>query len=248
MKRIESPKNPFAKQLKKLHTKKEREKSGTFLIEGWHLVEEAIVSKTGIVQLVISEDESFPAHWDVSGMEIIYASPEVMKSISDMESPQGVAAVCTIEEKQPVQFKKLLFIDGVQDPGNVGTLIRTADAAGLDGVILGKGSADLYNSKVLRSTQGSIFHLPVVRADLQDWIAKVRSNGMTIYGSSLKDASNYREMTAERPYALIVGNEGSGVTPELLAQTDQNLYIPISGKAESLNVTVAAGILLFHLK
>ncbi len=248
MKRIESPKNQLAKQLKKLHTKKEREKSGTFLIEGWHLVEEALESQTGILQLIISEEESFPAHWDVSGIDIIYASPDVMKAISDMETSQGIAAVCAIEEKPPEQFEKLLFIDGVQDPGNVGTLIRTADAAGLDGVVLGKGSADLYNSKVLRSTQGSLFHLPVIRGELHDWITKARSNGMAIYGSSLKDASDYREVNSGRPFALIAGSEGSGVSPELLAETDENLYIPISGKAESLNVTVAAGILLFHLR
>src|SRR5690606_21045198 len=115
-------------------------------------------------------------------------------------------------------------------------------------VIIGDGSVDVYNSKVLRSTQGSIFHIPIMKENLHETIARLKQNGVKVYGTSLKNAIDYKEATIGDSFALIVGNEGNGVHPELLEKTDQNLYIPIYGKSESLNVAVAAGILLYHLR
>lgn len=164
LKRIESVQNQKVKQWRKLHTKKERDASGTFLIEGMHLVEEAIKNKSDIKELILSEETAIPKHWDLDNLSIIYVTKEIMKAISETETPQGAAAVCIQKDSGSIStWKKVILIDALQDPGNLGTIIRTADAAGLDGVILGDGTVDPYNSKAVRSSQGSIFHIPVVR-------------------------------------------------------------------------------------
>ena len=138
--------------------------------------------------------------------------------------------------------------DHVQEPGNVGTLIRTADAAGFSGVILGEGSADIYSTKVLRSMQGSHFHLPVVSANLFEVIDQLKKEKVPVYGTELNPAAiTYTSIPESASVALILGNEGQGVQKELLTQTDQNVYIPLYGAAESLNVGVAGGILMYHI-
>ncbi|SFA39182.1 RNA methyltransferase, TrmH family [Parageobacillus thermantarcticus] len=250
MKRIESVKNPQVKQWKKLLMKKERDKTGLFLIEGFHLVEEALKSNISIVQLIIDEKKAIPATWDISGIPIAIVTEDVMKAISDTETPQGIAAVCEQFSYGDMDWAQanVLLIDAVQDPGNIGTMIRTADAAGIDAVILGKGCADLYNPKVIRATQGSLFHLPIIRGNLREWMEKLQAQNVTIYGTSLVNGEDYRCIQPPRSFALLVGNEGSGVSKPLLEMTAKNLYIPIYGQAESLNVAVAAGILLYHLR
>jgi TrmH family RNA methyltransferase len=144
--------------------------------------------------------------------------------------------------------EKLLLIDAVQDPGNIGTMIRTADAAGIDAVILGEGCADLYNPKVVRSTQGSLFHMPVIKGNLSEIIDELKQIGTPVYGTALEGASPFEEVEKSSRFALLVGNEGQGVSKELLEKTTKNLYIPIYGKSESLNVGIAAGILMYHLR
>jgi TrmH family RNA methyltransferase len=139
------------------------------------------------------------------------------------------------------------MIDAVQDPGNVGTMIRTADAAGIDAVILGKGTADAYNPKTVRSAQGSHFHIPILKGDLSDWLRAFKSQKIPVYGTSLKDSVTYNHVEPQSRFALIMGNEGSGLSQELLVKTDMNLKIPLLGQAESLNVAVATGILLYTL-
>ena len=249
MKRIESNKNPQIKQWKKLHTKKERDKTETFIIEGFHLVEEALKSDVIIRELIISETVDIPSSWNVDNLSITIVTEKIMKEISDTDTSQGIAAICEqYSARAEVNFTRLLLIDAVQDPGNLGTMIRTADAAGIDAVIIGEGSVDVYNSKVIRSTQGSIFHIPIVKGNLHDTIDQLKQNGTKVYGTSLKNAVDYKQAAAEESFAILVGNEGNGVNPELLVKTDQNLYIPIYGKSESLNVAVAAGILLYHLR
>jgi TrmH family RNA methyltransferase len=250
MKRIESKQNPTIKQWKKLQTKKEREKTGLFLIEGEHLVEEALKYKHFIKELVMSETFQVPTKWNLDGLDLYITKDEVMKEIGDTETPQGVAAIC----EQPVhtipqgKIRSILLIDAVQDPGNLGTLIRTADAAGIDGVILGEGTVDVFNSKVLRASQGSIFHLPIVKGNIGEWINSIKNQNMSVYGTSLEGGIPFQTVVPSQSFALLVGNEGRGVQKEWLSQTDRNLYIPIYGKAESLNVTVAAGILLYYLR
>ncbi|PLS16938.1 RNA methyltransferase [Bacillus sp. M6-12] len=250
MKYIQSAKNPTVKQWKKLLSKKERDLSGKYLIEGFHLVEEALKERDIVLEVIISEGTELPAGFKLDGAEVTYVSEEVMKAVSDTESPQGIAAVC--EQKalslNNIEGKTFLLIDAVQDPGNIGTMIRTADAAGIDAVVLGEGCADPYNPKVIRSTQGSIFHLPVFKGNLMELIAQLKEKDIPVYGTSLENAAPFEKSEKSHEFALLVGNEGGGVRKELLAETDMNLYIPIHGRSESLNVAVAAGILLYHLR
>lgn len=247
MKRIESTQNALVKHWKKLvTTRKEREKSGEFIVEGFHLVEEALKNKEQIVQIIVKDNVDLPLLWPIDDVEIVQVNDAVAKELAETEQSQGVFAHC----KQPKiegmnAWRKVLLVDAVQDPGNIGTMIRTADAAGLDAVILGKGSADAFNPKTLRSAQGSHFHIPVVRGDLAEWVDNLQDEGVAVYGTALENAVSYKEVQATDAFALIVGNEGSGISPQLLAKTDQNIIIPILGQAESLNVAVATGILLY---
>ncbi|NRD76063.1 RNA methyltransferase [Bacillus sp. BRMEA1] len=250
MKYIQSVQNPQVKQWKKLLTKKERDRSGTFLVEGFHLVEEVLKQSEQVVEIIVSEKTGLPPRLDAGSTPVIMVTEEISNSLSDTEAPQGIYAVCRKAAAETVlqEAKTYLFIDAVQDPGNLGTMIRTADAAGMDAVIVGRGSVDIYNSKVLRSAQGSHFHLPIVNGDLSEWTAKLAEKNIPVYGTALEGASVYTEILSEDSFALIVGNEGNGVSNELLRKTTANLYIPIFGKSESLNVAVATGILLYYLK
>lgn len=251
MKRIESTQNALVKHWKKLVTlRKEREKTGEFIIEGFHLVEEALKHKEQILQIIVRDGVDMPLLWPIDDVQIVHVNEAVAKEIAETERSQGIFAHCKIKEyplDQQTAWRKLLLIDAVQDPGNIGTMIRTADAAGIDAVILGKGCADAYNPKVIRSAQGSHFHIPVVRGELEDWIEDLQDENIKVYGTALEEAISFREIERTDAFALIVGNEGSGISPQLLAKTDQNIIIPIQGGAESLNVAVATGILLYAL-
>lgn len=251
MKYIQSAKNPQVKQWKKLLTKKEREKTGAFLVEGLHLVEEAFHADS-ILQLIVSENTELPQRWDFGAIPVITVTDEIIKELSDTETPQGVIAVCSLNNENisraEQEWKRYLLIDSVQDPGNLGTMIRTADAAGVDAVVVGEGSVDIYNQKVIRSAQGSHFHLPVLKGNLFEWIDSLQKKEIKVYGTALENAQPYKEVSPLSSFALLVGNEGNGVNKELLGKTDKNLYIPILGKSESLNVAVATGILLYYLR
>lgn len=246
---IASTQNPRIKAWKKLHTKKGRDKSGLFFIEGQHLIEEAVRSDIMLKELIIKEEMEVPKEWKVLSAPLVYVTEAVMNDLCDTETPQGCAAVC---EKPP--FKNLpldngrfLMVDGVQDPGNLGAMIRTADAAGISGVIVGEGTVDIYNGKVIRSTQGSLFHIPVQKMNLEEAVDICREAGVPVFGTSL-NGSTFNALAPQDCFSLIMGNEGSGIRDELLEMTDQNLYIPIYGEAESLNVAVACGIVLYHLR
>lgn len=248
MKRIESLSNSLVKYWKKLATtRKERDQSGEFLVEGFHLVEEALQG-TDVLNLIVREGVEIPATWNVDNIYMVEVTAAIAAELAETEHTQGIFAHC----KQPdfevkPSWKKFLLIDAVQDPGNVGTMIRTADAAGMDAVILGKGSADPFNPKTIRSTQGSIFHLPVLRGELVNWVEQLQERDIPIYGTAL-DATSvvYNQVQKTPSFAVIMGNEGSGISKDLLTKTTKNVIIPIMGGAESLNVAVATGIVLYH--
>ncbi|CAM3106378.1 RNA methyltransferase [Filibacter tadaridae] len=249
MKRIESPQNALVKHWKKLvTTRKERDKSEEFVVEGFHLVEEALKQKDAVLALIVSDGVEIPKEWSIEGIHIVEVNQIVAREIAETEQSQGVFAHCRQPEHAEETFasyKKVLLVDAVQDPGNVGTMIRTADAAGMDAVILGKGSADPYNPKTVRSAQGSHFNIPVVKGDLFEWVNRVKEANGLVIGTGLQNAVNHSTIEPQAQFALIVGNEGSGVDPELLKLTDKTVKIPMYGKAESLNVAVATGILLY---
>lgn len=248
MQRIDSLNNHRVKAWKKLKTKKGRDKQEAFLIEGDHLVEEALQSNVKVMAIIVDEardDLPFSAH----DVPVVQVSKPIFRELSDTDTPQGIIAVCQKLKETPLPLKgKFLLLDEVQDPGNVGTMIRTADCAGFDAVILGKGCADLYNPKTIRSTQGSLFHLPIYQQDLTETIRRLKEHQIPVFGTALTEATDYRKIGKRSSYALLVGNEGAGVKPEFLELCDENLCIPIYGKAESLNVAVAAGILMYGLQ
>lgn len=253
MKRIESTQNSLVKHWKKLvTTKKERDKSGEFLVEGFHLVEEALKKEGTVLHLIVRDDIEFGMTWDANSAPVpmIEVTKSVANEISETEHSQGIYAHCrqpVYSEEEYSSWKKLLLIDAVQDPGNVGTMIRTADAAGIDAVILGKGAADPYNPKTVRSAQGSHFHIPIIREDLHNWISYAKNERIPIIGTGLEHANEHYQLEALPAFCVLVGNEGSGVNPDLLKEADEIVKIPLFGQAESLNVAVAAGILLYTL-
>ncbi|MEC0280701.1 TrmH family RNA methyltransferase [Bacillus halotolerans] len=247
MKQIESAKNQKVKDWKKLHTKKERTKMNTYLIEGEHLVEEALKSPGAVKEILVKDEADIPPNLDM-GIQCYVLSEDAFSAVTETETPQRIAAVCHMLEEHLASPKRVLLIDAVQDPGNLGTMIRTADAAGLDAVVLGDGTADAFNGKTLRSAQGSHFHIPVVRRNLQSYVDELKAEGVKVYGTALQNGAPYQDISPSGSFALIVGNEGAGVDAGLLEKTDLNLYVPLYGQAESLNVAIAAAILMYHLR
>lgn len=250
MELILSTKNERVKNWKKLQSRRGRQKAGAYLIEGFHLIEEALKNHAIILEIMISEEVAVGDIPEFDEAKQVEISAEIAKLLSETETSQGIFAVVKKIEQldKPILAKPFLFLDNVQDPGNVGTMVRTADAAGFGGVVLGKGSVDLYNSKVLRSMQGSHFHLPVYQGDLNEWFDLFFEHEFPVFGTELnEDAVSYRKIDPQAVYGLVMGNEGNGMSDELLKRTTKNLYIPIVGQAESLNVAVAAGIVMFSL-
>lgn len=249
MKRIESIQNSFVKHWKKLVlNRKDRDKTQEFIVEGFHLVEDALKAKDSLLTIIKREDVQLPATWDLEDVSIIEVTKQVAKELAETEQSQGVFAHCKqqhIEEEQFDRWKTFLWIDAVQDPGNVGTMIRTADAAGVDAVIIGKGSADPYSPKTVRSAQGSHFHIPIVKGDLLEWAERAKRQRIQMIGTSLDESVLFKDVEPTERFALIMGNEGNGMNADLLKRTDVNVLIPIHGQAESLNVAVATGILLY---
>ena len=242
---ITSKSNNGIKKVKKLHQKKYRIDS--YLIEGWHLYEEAINHQAPIEQVFVLEEFVDKVKKDT---KVTIVTPEVLAEIADSKSPQGIVAEIKIQPIQHLQLAqgRYLLLEDVQDPGNVGTMIRTADAASFDGVLLTDQSADLYNMKTLRSMQGSHFHLPVYRMDTADFIRLAQSSSLPILASTLSSASiDYRKVDSKESFVLVMGNEGQGISPKMTAAADLLVHISMKGQAESLNVAVAAGILIFHL-
>ncbi|WP_233881031.1 TrmH family RNA methyltransferase [Virgibacillus halodenitrificans] len=243
---ITSVKNEKIKALRKLQKRREREVSRKFLVEGFHLVDEARRSNWEIDEVIIQEGTDIP-EW-CHQYKLFEVSSNVFQHFSQMKTPQGIAAVVNMNEIEEVKGNYMLLIDSIQDPGNLGTMIRTADAAGYDGIILGNDTVDMFNDKVIRATQGSIFHIPVIKGDLEEKVADLKNKGFQVWATALKNAKNYNEVNVEEKVALIVGNEGAGVKEPLLQLADSIVTIPIYGKAESLNVSIAAGILMYYTK
>ena len=245
-KMIISVKNEKVKAWKKLHRRKERIKTNTFLIEGDHLLNEAYASGWEIKEIIALNNAERP-EW-TEQFNITWVSEEVLKEISQTITPQGMAAVIEMKDDIKPKGDRFLLVDAIQDPGNLGTIIRTADAAGFDGVMIGEGTVDLYNDKVIRATQGSLFHLPVVQTDLNKEIMALKEKNVVIWATALEGAVNYKEVPIPEKVAIIVGNEGAGVQSELLQKADEKVKIPIYGKAESLNVAIAAGVFMYYVK
>ena len=242
---ITSKSNPLIKRTKKLLQKKHRKDS--YLIEGRHLFDEAQKSNATFRHIFVLEEM---ADQLTASSEIVLVSSDVLKEISDAPTPQGIVAEVILNKVDLPDFKtgRYLVLEDVQDPGNLGTMVRTADAAGLDGVILSDKSADLYNPKILRSMQGSHFHLPVYRQSLTSIFEQMKTADLPVLATTLSDKSvDYQSLAHFDKFALVMGNEGQGISPETSQLADHLIHITMPGQAESLNVAVAAGIVIFSL-
>ena len=239
---ITSLDNDNVKKWKKLCKKKYRDEFGIYLVEGEHLVEEAY--KSGVLDKVIVLDGE-----DYSYDNIVYVSYEVMKAISSLDTPNKIMGVCKKKENIEIVGKKFLLLDGIQDPGNLGTIVRSAVAFNIDTIVLSNDTVDLYNPKVLRSTQGMIFHTNIIECDLIDVISKLHDKNITVYGTDVNNGIDARELSSldKTSFALVMGNEGNGVRKEVKELCDKNLYINMNENVESLNVGVATSILLYEL-
>ena len=242
---ITSKANSVVKNAKKLHQKKYRKSA--YLIEGWHLFEEAVQAGVTIEKIFALESyrdqlAAFP--------QTVWVSEDILLDLADSQTPQGIVAVVQKEEvgQAGLSQGKFLFLEDVQDPGNVGTIIRTADAAGFTGVIVSDKSADIYSLKTLRSMQGSHFHLPIYRMSSQRLLEEAKEVAIPVLATTLsKDSVDYRELPPIENFVLVMGNEGQGISSLMAESADQLVHISMKGQAESLNVAVAAGILIFHL-
>ena len=241
---ITSKANSVVKNAKKLHQKKYRKSA--YLIEGWHLFEEAVQAGVTIKKIFALESyrdqlAAFP--------QTVWVSEEILLDLADTQTPQGIVAVIQKEEVglPDLHQGKYLFLEDVQDPGNVGTMIRTADAAGFTGVIVSDKSADIYSLKTLRSMQGSHFHLPIYRMPLASFVEEAKKSNLPILATTLsRESKDYRELSPLENFVLVMGNEGQGISSVMAESADQLVHIGMKGRAESLNVAVAAGILMFY--
>ncbi|GKX66094.1 RNA methyltransferase [Clostridium sp. TW13] len=248
--KIESKENKLFKDTKKLKEKKWRIKNKKYLIEGVRIVEEAIKAKVKIDAIFLEEDledARINAFLEGQSFNSYVLSKELFKSLCSTEAPQGIIAIVDLSnsiEKKSGNF--YILADKVQDPGNMGTIIRTAHAANAKGVIITKGTVDIYNEKTIRSTMGSIFYLPVIEDQDLEFTKKLIDNGYKLLVSALDAEKNFFEEDLSGSYIIAVGNEGNGVSDEIKDLATVKVKIPMPGEAESLNVSVACAIMIYE--
>ena len=238
---ITSLSNPKIKEIIKLKEKKYRDLTNTFLVETKHLVSEAYNAK--LLRTIILLDGTENPYPDI---DTIYVSMDIMKKISSLESFSNIVGIVNKKEEQEVG-NKILILDDIQDPGNLGTIIRSSVAFDIDTIILSKNTVDLYNSKVLRSTQGMIFHKNIIVRDINKYIRELKEKEYRIYGTMVNGGNDIKKVILPTRFAIVVGNEGKGVSEEILGLCDEYLYIKMNNKCESLNVSVATSILLYEV-
>ncbi|ABG83488.1 MULTISPECIES: TrmH family RNA methyltransferase [Clostridium] len=247
---IESKNNNLFKEIKKLKEKKHRIKSNKYLIEGLRFVEEAIKSKVSIDSIIFTESfkEKNPDLFLKinENIKLIQMNETLLKQLCSTENPQGIVGVINMQNKELKSGELVVLVDKVQDPGNMGTIIRTAHAAGAAGIVMTKGTVDIYNDKTLRSTMGSIFYIPIVEDNSLDFVKSLKKEGYKLVVSSLQGKNNFFEENLQGKVMIAVGNEGNGVSDEVYDIADIKVKIPMPGEAESLNVAVATSIMIYE--
>ena len=227
--------NPKMKTLKKLQEKKYRDQTGLFLVEGEHLVEEAKKHHC-LKEVYFLEDQNKEP----------MVTEKVMKYLSNLSTPPKQIGVCQ-KGKIKKEMQRVVLLDDIQDPGNLGTIIRSMVAFHTDTLILSPHCADVYSTKVLRATQGMIFQIQIFVCDLNEAIQKLKEKNIPVYGTKINHGKNIKTVEKISKFAIIMGNEGNGVHPEILNQCDAYFSIAMSEQCESLNVGVATSILLYEL-
>lgn len=256
---IKSSTNKTIKHIKSLQMKKFRDEYDEFIIEGEKLLREALTYKASISMVLFSQSFAENAKYDelaailsISNIPLYYAEDGVFKEVCETDTPQGVMAVA---EKLEFNLDSIItkeelcivFLYEARDPGNAGTIIRSADACGLDAVLVSKGSVDLYNGKTIRATMGSLFHIPVFQnLDTEETISKLKESRIVTIGADPHSGKSCIELPYSKKAAIIIGNESQGINREIQAQLDLNVKIPMPGRAESLNAGIAASILMYE--
>ena len=239
---ITSLDNKKIKLYTSLSESKNRNINRLFLVMGEHLVKEALNVNNLVDVLVL---ENYDLDFDVN-MEITYVTESVMKKLSKMPSIPKVVGVCKILDNNEIKGNRILLLDNIQDPGNLGTIIRSSVAFNIDTIVLSNDTVDLYNDKVIRSTQGLLFHINIIRKDLVEVINELKNKGYDILGTNVHNGVELNNIKTNK-YALLMGNEGQGLKEELQCLCDKNIYIPMNKNCESLNVAVATSIILYEL-
>ena len=252
---ITSKDNEQVKYIRKLKEKKFREEFGEYIIEGVKTLQEAIMEKATIKVIVVCDDCEKQGMFDkkflyeVAKYNCIYVNQKIFDTITEVQNPQGVLAVIVKKEnKNKINFNKdfLFILDNIQDPGNLGTIVRTLDSAGVGQIIISKGSVDAYSSKVVRSTMGAIFRVEIVEVEnLKETIKNIKKKDFKVVATSLETNKSIYNISYKKT-AVIIGNEANGVSEEILELADERVKIPMIGRTESLNASVAAGVVIYE--
>ena len=256
MQRISSKENEFIKHIKKLKDKKYRDKNNEYIVEGIKLVEEAIQEKAKIKQIVICEEckqteiISKELMYEIAKYECIYVTQKIFNNITDVTNPQGILAIIEkpSQNDYEVNYSEdiIVVLDDIQDPGNLGTILRTVDSIGLKQIIVSNKTADAYNPKVVRSTMGAIFRVNIIKVnDLEETLKQIKKHKYKTVVTTPQTNKTIYEINYNKK-AIIIGNEANGVKEEIIQKADEKVKIPMPGKAESLNASVATGIVLYE--
>ncbi|MBR5542726.1 MAG: RNA methyltransferase [Oscillospiraceae bacterium] len=244
--KITSRQNAAVKHLRALSRDKAyRKECGEFVCDGEKLLSEAVSSNCEITYIITSEEAAgrIPT---VSGARCFVAPQDVIDSITSLKNAQSVIFACRLPEIRAKEINRAIILDSLQDTGNIGTIIRTADAFGIDAVIV-DGCADVYNPKTIRSAMGSLFRVAIIEGELSDIIPRLRADGMKVFASELYgETKNITDVSFDRA-CVVIGNEGNGVRREISKLCDASVIIPMQGETESLNAAVAASIFMYKM-
>ncbi|MBR3161820.1 MAG: RNA methyltransferase [Bacilli bacterium] len=238
---ITSLNNEHIKELMKLKDKKYRDEKSLFLVDTKHLVMEAY--KAGLLkELILHKDEIYPLDIDIT-----YVTNDILRKISQTSTPSKIMGLVEKKEEESIIGEKVLILDNIQDPGNLGTIIRSAVAFNIDTIILSNDTVDLYNPKVVRASQGMIFHINIIRRNIHRIIPELKTEGYKIVGTKVTNGHDVKEASIYSHFALIIGNEGHGISKEIEELCDEYLYIKMNEKCESLNASIAASIIMYEI-
>lgn len=237
---ITSLDNKKIKYLNKLKDKKFRDTEGLFIIETENLIEEACQSNL-LEEVYLLEDSNLEFE-----VPTYYVTKEVMQKISSLKSPSKCLGV--VKKIAPRDYQnRLLILDNIQDPGNLGTIIRSAVAFNIDTIVLGNTCVDLYNEKTIRASEGMLFKINILRKDLTPFLEELKKNNYTLYGTDVTGGKVLNTVTFSSKCGIVIGSEGKGISPEIKKLINQNIYIPMSYQTESLNASVAASIIMYEM-
>lgn len=253
---ITSKDNDTIKHIKKLKEKKYREEYNEFIVEGIKMIEEAIQENAKIKSIIICDDckvtNSIPSDlmYEIAKLNCIYVAEKIFSSITEVMNPQGILAIIEKPSNQEneIDYKQenFLILDNIQDPGNMGTILRTADSLNMNQIIVSKGSADIYNPKVVRSTMGAIFRIKVIEVEnLSKVIKEMKKHKINVYATDLKTDKSIYDVDYKKS-AIVIGNEANGVSSAVLNEATEKIKIPMIGKTESLNAAVATSVILYE--